>query len=476
MSLSNETIDRIIQETISGCSCASVISEHNYKEPSSEFGGGFYNTMDEAINAAIEAQQELLNYSIERREALVNAMREAALKNAEQLALLANKETGFGKVEHKVLKNKLAAKKTPGTECLDSAVYTGDNGLTLIEQAPYGVIGAITPSTNPTSTVINNSIGMVAAGNAVVFNGHPHAKHATAEAIKILNDAIRKAGGPNNLLCTVKEPTIETSNQMMTHRDIRLLVVTGGEGVVNVAMKSGKKVIAAGPGNPPVIVDDTADIKKAALDIVNGASFDNNILCIAEKEIFVFNEVADQLKKEMNINGCYELKGYELEKIMNTVFKRNNNGKLVVNKKFVGKNAAFILQESGIRVDQETKLVIVEVESNHPLVITEMLMPVIPIVRVHHLDEAIKLAVKAENGCKHTAIMHSENVLNLTRAAKCLDTTIFVKNAPSYAGLGFGGEGFTTLTIATPTGEGLTSARSFTRQRRCTLSGAFRII
>jgi acyl-CoA reductase-like NAD-dependent aldehyde dehydrogenase len=262
----------------------------------------------------------------------------------------------------------------------------------------------------------------------------------------------------------------------MEHKDIRILVVTGGEAVVNVAMRSGKKVIAAGPGNPPVIVDESADMEKAAFDIVKGASFDNNILCIAEKEVFVLESVADFLMAQMQKRSCYKAFKFDIDKIQKMVLEIDNQGKYVPNKKFIGKDANFILKSCGINVNEDYRLIILEVSGEHPFVSTEMLMPILPIVRVKSLDEAIEKALKAENGYKHTAIMHSENVSNLTKVARALDTTIFVKNAPSYAGLGIEGEGYTTLTIATPTGEGLTSAKNFVRSRRCTLSGAFRIV
>lgn len=437
---------------------------------------GIYTCIDDAIEAAKLSQRQLMSLSMEQRAKIIAAMRRAAVDNARSLAVMANEETGFGRVEDKVIKNLLAAEKTPGTEDLHTAAYTGDNGLTLIEQAPYGVIGAITPSTNPTATAINNSISMVAAGNGVVFNPHPGAKKSTNEAISILNKAIKAAGGPESLLCSVFEPTMETSKAIMEHKEIRILAVTGGEAVVNIAMRSGKKVIAAGPGNPPVIVDDTADIKKAAADITKGASFDNNILCIAEKEVFVFRNVADELIREMVKNNCYRANKYEIEKIQSVILERDKHGKYAANRKFVGKSAGYILNACNIKADEDYKLVLAEVDYDHPFVTTELLMPVLAISRVDSLNEAIDRAVEAENGCRHTAIMHSTNVHNLTAAAKALDTTIFVKNAPSYAGLGIGGEGYTTLTIATPTGEGLTSAKSFTRLRRCTLSEAFRII
>jgi acyl-CoA reductase-like NAD-dependent aldehyde dehydrogenase len=477
MSLTDKRIEELVEEMAKQFSSTSgTRAGSNYDSAPVKGSLGCFEKMDDAIKAAKASQKQLAALSMEQRAKIIQSMRQAALENAKYLALMAHEETGYGRVEDKIIKNTLAAEKTPGVEDLKAVAFTGDNGLTLVEMAPYGVIGAITPSTNPSATVINNSISMVAAGNGVVYNPHPSAKKVTIEAIRIMNTAINNAGGPDSLLCTVYEPTLETSKQIMEHKDIRILAVTGGEAVVNVAMKSGKKVIAAGPGNPPVIVDNTADIKKAALDIVKGASFDNNILCIAEKEVFVFRDVADELIDEMVRNDCYKASSAEAEKILSVVIQKNNEGKYAPNRKYVGKSASYILKACGIETNRDYKLVIAEVDYDHLFVTTEMLMPVLPIVRVDNLDEAIDRAVTAENGCRHTAMMHSKNVDHLTQAARALDTTIFVKNAPSYAGLGIEGEGYTTLTIATPTGEGLTSAKSFVRLRRCTLSGSFRII
>lgn len=437
---------------------------------------GIFEDVHDAIAAAREAQQKLMEYSLADREKFVQAMREAARANAGRLAELAYEETGYGHVEDKIVKNLLAADKTPGTEDLTTFAKTGDDGLMLTEMAPYGVIGSITPSTNPTATVINNGIGMIAGGNAVVFNPHPGAKRASQETIRILNQAVKAAGGPDNLLCAPENPTMDTSAVIMSDPVIRMLAVTGGEGVVKVAMKSGKKCIAAGPGNPPVVVDHTANIKRAAADIVKGASYENCILCIAEKEILAEASIADGLIREMVKEGAYLADEKELEAIMKKVMVMTKDGKYAPNKNFVGRDASYILKESGILTHKEAKIILVEVPFEYPLVMTEMLMPVIPLTRTATVDEAIEKAVTAENGCHHTAMMHSENVNNLTKMARAVDTTIFVKNAPSYAGLGIDGEGYTTLTIATPTGEGLTSAKSFTRFRRCTLHGSFRIV
>ncbi len=433
------------------------------------------DTAEEAVRNAKAAQRKLADMTLEQRGGLIAAMRKAGIDSAEYLAKLANEETGYGRVADKIEKNILAAKKTPGIEDLQTRAFTGDNGLTIIEQAPFGVIGSITPSTNPTSTVINNSITMIASGNAVVFNPHPAAKRASQEAMRLMNEAIVSAGGPATLVTTVKEPTLESGQTIMTHRDIALLSITGGEAVVAVAMKTGKKVIAAGPGNPPVIVDDTADIKNAAQKIVDGASFDNNVLCIAEKEVFVFASVADALMAEMERHGAYRISGADIDKVLGTTLI-NKDGKYVINRKYVGRDAALILRDSGVAFTGDPRLIIAEVDKNHPFIMTEMLMPVLGIARVYSIEEAVEEAYRAEQDCKHSAMIHSTNVHNLSLAARCLNTTIFVKNASSLAGLGFGGEGCTTLTIATPTGEGITTPRSFTRQRRCVLAGDFRIV
>ena len=436
---------------------------------------GIFDDIQDAIEAAWSAQKELAKLTLERRGEFVEAMRKAARANAEYLGRLALEETGYGHLEHKTAKNLMAANKTPGIEDLYTIAKTGDNGMMLTEMAPFGVIGAITPSTNPTGTIINNSIGMIAAGNAVVFNPHPAAKRCCIETIKILNRAIVSVGGPDNLMCSAAEPTMDTSAAIMSHPKIRLLVVTGGEAVVNIAMKSGKRTIGAGPGNPPVLVDETADIAKAARDIMKGIYFENCILCIAEKEILVVDSVADELIHDLVQEGAYLLNDRELQMVMDKVIIEKD-GKYSPNKAFVGRDASYILEQCGITGGENAKAVIAETPFEHPLVMTEMLMPVVPVTRVRDVDDGIEKAVIAENNCHHTACMHSTNVYNMNKMGKAVDTTIFVKNAPSYAGLGYDGEGYATLTIATPTGEGLTSAKNFTRSRRCTLSDAFRII
>lgn len=434
---------------------------------------GVFPTMEEALEAVSKAYAQYRSYTLEQREKMISAIRRLTLEEAEELARLGVEETGMGRVSDKIIKHQLVANKTPGTEDLSPSVKTGDCGLTLIEMAPFGVIGSITPSTNPSETVICNSIGMIAGGNAVVFNPHPNAKRTANYAVDLVNRAILEAGGPENLVVSVEKPTMETSDKMVKSPIVRMLVATGGPGVVRMLLSSGKKAIGAGAGNPPVIVDDTADIKKAAGDIVSGASFDNNLPCIAEKECFVFNSVADELIAEMQKSGAYLLKGAELDRLLKIALIEKD-GKYVINKKWVGKDAGKFLKELGI--DADPRLIICETDASHPFVQVEMMMPILPIVRVSDIDEAIAEAVKAEHGNRHSAHIHSKNVDRLTAFARAVETTIFVKNAPSYAGIGAGGEGHTTFTIAGPTGEGLTSARSFTRQRRCVMADGLHIV
>ncbi len=471
MEYSKEQLQEMIKSAVSN-----VLADiGGAKTVSSVKSGWMFDDANDAVLAAKAAQKQLMEMTLEKRGRLIAAMREASLENSEYLAKLAHKETGYGRWEHKVLKNDIAAEKTPGIEDLRPVAYTGDYGMTLVEGAPYGVIGSITPSTNPTSSVINNAISMIAAGNAVVFNPHPAAKQCSQEAMRILNEAIVKVGGPCALITTVKQPTLESGMTIMTHKLVPILSITGGEAVVAQAMKTGKKVIAAGPGNPPCMVDETANIPDAAKKIVDGASFDNNVLCVAEKEVFAVSTIFDQLQSEMLNHGCHKISGDDINRVISTVLV-NNGGKYVINRKYVGQNADVILRDAGISFSGSPRLIIAEVDKNHPFVTVEMLMPVLGMVRVRDIDEAIREAIIAEQGCQHSAQIHSTNVHNMSKAANALDTTIFVKNAPSYSGIGYEGEGYTTLTIATPTGEGLTSARSFTRARRCVIQGDFRII
>ncbi|MBR5473119.1 MAG: aldehyde dehydrogenase EutE [Clostridia bacterium] len=441
---------------------------------------GVFDDMNDAIAAAQEAYKAVRAMSVEKREQLITEIRRLTRAEAHIMAEIGVKETGMGRVDHKTAKHMLVADKTPGTEDIVSNAKTGDYGLTLVEMAPFGVVGAITPSTNPSETVICNSIGMIAAGNGVVFNPHPNAIAASNYAVDLVNRASKTMGGPEILVCSMKKPTLESAAIMQSHPLIRLLVCTGGPGVVKAVLSSGKKAIGAGAGNPPVIVDDTADIQKAGKDIIDGCTFDNNLPCIAEKEVFAFRNIADELISAMLKNGAYMIDSAQAARLADIVLvdktDKKGNVRKIVNRDCVGRDAKVILAKLGITVSDDIRCIICETDFNHPFVQEELMMPILPIVRVNDIDEAIDLAVKAEHGNRHTAHMHSKNVDNLSRFAREVETTIFVKNAPSYAGIGFGGEGHATFTIAGPTGEGITSARSFTRQRRCVMAESFRII
>lgn len=426
---------------------------------------GIFTDMNDAIEASIKAQKVMQRLSVDSREKIISNIRKKTLENAELLARMGVEETGMGNVGHKILKHQLLAEKTPGTEDITTTAWSGDRGLTLVEMGPFGVIGAITPCTNPSETILCNSIGMIAGGNTVVFNPHPAAIGVSNLAVHIVNEASKEAGGPENIAVSLAKPTLASGDIMMKHKSIPLIVATGGPGVVTTVLSSGKRGIGAGAGNPPVLVDETADIKKAAADIVNGATFDNNLPCIAEKEIVAVSSIVDELTHYMIENGCYVISREEQDRLTALVLKDNK-----LNRKCVGKDARTLLGMIGINTPENIRCIIFEGEKEHPLIAEELMMPILGIVRAADIDDAIEKALWLEHGNRHSAHMHSTNVNHLTRFGKAIDTAIFVKNAPSYAALGFGGEGYCTFTIASRTGEGLTSARTFTKQRRCVMA------
>ena len=473
MNISEKEIEGIVRQVIAGMavsedSSGMVIDGKTYL--------CVFEDMNDAIDAAWKAQKKLYDMSVEEKEEIISAIRRLILEEAETLARLGVSETGMGRVEHKILKHRYVAQKTPGTEDLVTEAITGDKGLTLLELAPFGVIGAMTPSTNPSETVLCNSIGMIAGSNTVVFNPHPGALMTSLYAVDLVNRAARSVGAPENLAVAVRKPTMETSDIMMKSPKVRMICCTGGPGVVRAVLSSGKKAIGAGAGNPPVIVDDTADIQKAGRDIIDGCTFDNNLPCIAEKEVFAFESITDELIYYMSQNGAYLISREQMRQLEGVVLVEDKKGKKAINKNWVGRDAKKILHEIGIEVGDEIRCVICEAQFDDPFVQIELMMPILPVVRVPDIDTAIDLAVKAEHGLRHTAHMHSKNIDHLTKFARAIETTIFVKNAPSYAGIGVGGEGHCTFTIAGPTGEGLTSAKSFCRRRRCAMVDSFRIV
>lgn len=441
-------------------------------------GEGVFATVDDAVKAAASAYRELDGMSLGGRQKIIACIRESMLEHAGELAHHAHLETGLGRVEHKVIKNRLVASKTSGTEVLTAHAVTGDNGLTLTEYAPYGVIGAITPTTNPTSTIICNTIAMLSAGNSIVFNVHPNARECSMANVRLLHRAIIRGGGPSNLVTTVAEPSIESAQALMTHEGIRLLAVTGGSGVVRQAMTSGKRAICAGPGNPPVVVDATADLEHAARNIIAGASFDNNIVCVDEKEVIAVESIVEKLLQQMKQQGAYLLNDGELHRIEQAIFseQRGPRQRAVVEKDLIGKNAKEILSRAGISCAGDPPLLVARVPNDHPLIWTEQMMPVLPVTSVPDVDRGIELAMEAEHGYGHSAGMYSRDIDALSKMARTINTSIFTKNGPFFAGLGEGGEGHTSFTIASPTGEGLTGPVAFSRLRRCVMVDHFRIV
>jgi propionaldehyde dehydrogenase len=463
-------------------SIVAQVLERLSSEPGAERAGaralGVHATLDEAVSAARAAFEAYDKVPLETRQRIIAAIRETLAGQYRRLAEVAVEETGLGRVEDKILKNRIVTELTPGTEDLEPHAWTGDHGMTLRECAPYGPIAVITPVTNPSETVINNGISMLAGGNTVVLCPHPSARRVSNLTVDLMNRAARRAGAPFPLVHSVEQPTIQVAQALLRYKGIRLNVVTGGPGVVKEAMASGKKSITAGPGNPPAVVDETADIEKAARDIVAGASLDNNIICTDEKEVVAVGLIGDRLKEAFARSGAVVLPPHHIEKLRKLVLEKEYGPRkhAVINRKYVGKNADVILAEAGIPCDPSKRIALCDVDNDHPFLWTELMMPILAMTRLRTVDEAIDFAIEVEHGFRHTASMHSRNIEKLSRMARLCNASIFVKNGPNYAGLGYGGEGPTSFTIASPTGEGMTTARSFTRIRRCTLVDAFRIV
>ena len=452
--------------------------ERDPADPASAKPLGIHASLDDAVAAARRAFAAWRDTSLEVRAAVIASIRDTLTASLQVLSDLAVEETGLGRSDDKVLKNRLVIERTPGIEDLEPVAWTGDHGLTLLEHAPYGVIAVITPVTNPSETIINNGISMIAGGNTCVFCPHPNARRVSSLTIDLINRAARRAGAPEPLLHSVAEPTLDVAKALLRYKGIRLNVVTGGPGVVKEALDAGKKAITAGPGNPPSVVDETADLEKAARDRVMGASLDNNIVCTDEKEILCVSLVADRLKENLSRAGAIVLGAHQTEQLKKLIIETDKGPRKhgAINRKYVGKDAAVILRDAGIACPPDKRLAVCEVDADHTFLWTELMMPVLALTRVRHVDEAIDFAVEVEHGYRHTASMHSRNIDKLHAMARACDCSIFVKNGPNAAGLGWNGEGPTSFTIASPTGEGMTTAKSFTRIRRCTLVDRFRIV
>jgi aldehyde dehydrogenase len=440
---------------------------------------GVFATAEEACAAAQEAFLQLQQKGMAARRKIEEIVKTMAEKNAEPWGKIEFEETKIGSLPHKVAKLGLI-KLVPGVDWLRPDAHSGDHGITLEEYTPFGVVGAITPSTHSIPTLSGNIVNICAAGNSVVFNAHPSAAKCAAVAVRAYNEAIYRETGIENIACIIEKPTLDSFNALCKNDNTRLLLVTGGPMVVKAAMQTGKRAICAGPGNPPVFVDDTCCPTRAAKAIISGAAFDNNLLCIGEKQVFVLDHVADKLMQRMSENGAVKLNSAQLTQLTKAAFtfKEGQGGGCAhasVNKELIGKDASVLAQAAGVNVPADTQLLFAETDVNHPFVQEEQMMPMLPIVRVKSVEEGIALSLQSEHNYKHTAIIHSHDVENITAMARALDTTLFVKNGPSPAGLGLGGEGYLSFSIATPTGEGITNPRTFTRVRRCVMVDNLRI-
>jgi aldehyde dehydrogenase len=472
MQVTDELVRNVVQEVLSQM-------RNGRAKPSNGHAhrGGTFTDVDAAVAAAVEAQQQFERRGLEDRRKAVACIRRICIDQAESLGREEFEETRIGRLEHKVEKLVIAGEKIPGVEFLRSEACSGENGVTLTEYAPFGVIGVITPVTHSLPTLAGNAINILAAGNALVCNPHPAGARVACHGVQLFNKAIHEAIGIENLITIIETPTLESAQAIFDHRDVRLLCVTGGPAVGRAALRSPKRAIVAGPGNPPVVVDETADLDNAARSIIRGAAYDNNLLCIGEKEVFVVASIFDELLAAMTQYKAVRLDRSQIEALTTVAFDRGENkDKLAVNKDMIGQDAAVLAKHAGVKVPADSQIIFGETDESHPFVEHEQMMPFVPFVRVPDVDKAIALAKKYEHGFKHTSIIHSRNVETITRMGRELDTSLFIQNGPSMAGLGSGGEGYLSYSIATPTGEGVTTPLTFTRQRRSTTVGSMRVL
>lgn len=438
---------------------------------------GVFDSVNDAVSAAHAAFLQLSKQTIEDRKTVIEIVKAMCEARADEWGRKEFEETKIGRLDHKIAKLKII-KHVPGVEWLQPVCFSGDHGIALEERAPFGVIGAITPVTHSLPTLAGNIVNMVAAGNSIVFNPHPSGRKIACEGVQAFNQAIAEKIGIENLITIIGNPTIESANEIFHHRQVRMLCVTGGPAVGRAALEARKRAVVAGPGNPPVVVDDSADLENAAKSIVAGAAFDNNLLCIGEKEVFAVNSIFDSLMDAVARHGGYRLNAQQIDALTKQAFAppKEPGGHAILNRDFIGQDAAVLAKHIGLSVPANTQILYGETDTNNPFVPEEQMMPFIPFVRARDTMHAIELAYEFEHGFGHTAIIHSRNVHAMTVMGKLMNTTLFVKNGPSMAGLGLGGEGYLSFSVATPTGEGVTNPATFTRTRRCVMVDELRVV
>lgn len=468
MQVNEELIRNVVQQVLTQMNGATAAVHTNGRGYAGRHG--VFTDVNEAVAAATDAFEQLSERSKEDRKRIIDHIRRISIEQCEELGTMEMNETKIGRLEHKIEKLKTLGEKTPGVEFLRSEVFSGDHGLAVIEHAPFGVIGAITPVTHSLPTITGNAVSMIAGGNTLVVNPHPSGKQVAAEGVRRFNKAIYEDVGIDNLICVIAEPTLESAEAIFAHRGVKLICVTGGPAVARAALNSGKRAVVAGPGNPPVVVDETADLDNAARCIIQGGAYDNNLLCIAEKEVFVVDSVFDSLMKAMERAGAARLNAQEIDRLTRQAIVQVGDDKHdAAAKEFIGQDASVLAAAAGKQIPNSVELIFGETDEHNPFVPVEQMMPFIPFVRCRNVDEAIDKAKHYEHGFRHTAIIHSHNVRNMTRMGRVMDVTLFVKNGPCMASLGLGGEGYLSFSIATPTGEGVTTPLTFTRERRCSL-------
>jgi aldehyde dehydrogenase len=474
----DETLVRnVVEQVLARLGTGSAAPASNGRSFQGRFGQ--FTCVDEAVAAARDAFERLSAATLADRKRIIDHIRRIAIDQCVELGTMEMNETKIGRLEHKIEKLKTLGERAPGVEFLHSEVFSGDHGLAVIEHAPFGVIGAITPVTHSLPTLTGNAVSMIAAGNTLVVNPHPSGKRVAAEGVRRYNEAIYRDLGIDNLITIITEPTLESANAIFKHRGVGLLCVTGGAAVARAAMQHGKRAIVAGPGNPPVVVDETADLDRAAQCIIQGGAYDNNLLCISEKEVFVVEKVYDALMAAMERAGAARLNAGEIDALTRAAIQTVGEGDhkhQAPAKEFIGQDAAVLARAAGKSVAPYVELLFGETDEFNPFVTVEQMMPFVPFVRCRDVDEAIAKAVQYEHGFRHTALIHSTNVNNMTKMGRAVDTTVFVKNGPCMAGLGLGGEGYSSFSIAGPTGEGITTPLTFTRERRCSMIDNLRIL
>jgi aldehyde dehydrogenase len=474
MQINEELIRNVVTQVLAEVGRAPMVSGKKFSGRN-----GVFSCVDEAVAAARDAFEQLSARTLEDRRRVIDIIRRISMDQCVELGTMEMEETKIGRLVHKIEKLKTLGERTPGVEFLRSEVFSGDHGLAVIEHAPFGVIGAITPVTHSLPTLTGNAISMIAGGNTLVVNPHPSGKKVATEGVRRFNQAIAREVGIDNLICIIAEPTLESANQIFKHRGIAMICVTGGAAVARAALNSGKRAVVAGPGNPPVVVDETADLDRAARCIIQGGAYDNNLLCIAEKEVFVVADVFDEMMRAMDRAGAAVLNSREIDSLTKAAMIQIGEGDKkhdAPSKDFLGQDAAVLAKAAGRKVSDKTELLCGETDESNPFVSVEQMMPFIPFVRVRNVDEAIAKAKHYEHGFRHTSIIHSNSVRNMTKMGRALDTTLFVKNGPCMASLGLGGEGYLSFSIAGPTGEGVTTPLTFTRERRCSMIDDLRVL